>query len=106
LINRRILRRKTQISEGNLVQSAQLKDETKSTFVEKNSADWLRRAVGSQMPLEIWVWRSISVKTLRTFIHDGWGGRGILRFLFWLEEHFPFWFGENGQYPLVVIRKP
>ena len=55
LINRRILRRKTQISEGNLVQSAQKKDETKSTFVEKNSADWLRHAVGSQMPLEIWV---------------------------------------------------
>ena len=57
------------------------------------------------MPLEIFVWRSVSVKVLRTFIHDGWGGRGILRFLFWLEEQFPEWFGENGQYPLVVIQK-
>jgi ubiquinone/menaquinone biosynthesis C-methylase UbiE len=105
-INRRILGRKTQISEGNLAQSAQKQDDTKSTFVEKSSADWLKRTVGSQMPLEIWVWRSVSVKVLRTFIHDGWGGRGILRFLFWLEERFPHWFGENGQYPLVVICKP
>jgi hypothetical protein len=105
-INRRVLGRKTQISEGNLAQSAQRKDDTKSTFVEKSGADWLKRTIGSQMPLEIWVWRSVSVKVLRTFIHDGWGGRGILRFLFWVEERFPHWFGENGQYPLVVIRKP
>lgn len=104
-INRRILFRKSQVSEGNLAQSAQKMDDTKSTFVEKNNADWLKRTVGSQMPLQILVWRSVSVKVLRTFVHDGWGGRGILRFLFWLEERFPHWFGENGQYPLVIIRK-
>ncbi|MFN2232592.1 MAG: class I SAM-dependent methyltransferase, partial [Anaerolineales bacterium] len=103
-INRRIFR-KSQVSEGNLAQSAQLANGEKSTFVEKNDADWLKRTVGSQIPLEIFVWRSVSVKVLRTFIHDGWGGRGILRFLFWLEEKFPHWFGENGQYPLVVIQK-
>jgi ubiquinone/menaquinone biosynthesis C-methylase UbiE len=104
-INRRILQRKAQISEGNLAQSAQKMDDTKSTFVEKNSAKWLMRTVGNQVPIEILVWRSVSVKVLRTFIHDGWGGRGILRLLFWLEDVFPHWFGENGQYPLVVIRK-
>ena len=104
-INRRILFRKSQVSEGNLAQSAQKTDDAKSTFVEKNDADWLKRTVGGQMPLQILVWRSVSVKVLRTFIHDGWGGRGILRFLFWLEESFPRWFGENGQYPLVIIRK-
>jgi ubiquinone/menaquinone biosynthesis C-methylase UbiE len=104
-INRRVLRRKSQISEGNLAQSAQDKNDTKSTFVEKNSAEWLKRTVGSQISLEIRVWRSISVKVMRTFIHDGWGGRGILRFLFWLEERFPHWFGENGQYPLVIFWK-
>jgi ubiquinone/menaquinone biosynthesis C-methylase UbiE len=105
IINRRILNRKSQISEGNLAQSAQKREDTKSTFVEKNNTEWLKSSVGSQIPLEIWVWRSVSVKVLRTFVHDGWGGRGILRFLFWLEERFPHWFGENGQYPLVVIRK-
>ena len=104
-VNRRILRRKVQVSEGNLAQDAQTDEDAKSTFVEKNTAAWLKRNVGTQMPLEIRVWRSVSVKVLRTFIHPKWGGRGILRFLFWLEDRFPHWFGENGQYPLVIIRK-
>jgi ubiquinone/menaquinone biosynthesis C-methylase UbiE len=105
-INHRILRRKAQISEGNLAQAAQAKDETKSTFVEKNNAAWLKQNVGTQIPIEIRIWRSVSVKVLRTFVHDGWGGRGILRLLFWLEERFPHWFGKNGQYPLVIVSKP
>ena len=73
-INRRILRRMVQISEGNIAQSAQKKGDKKSTFVEKNNAKWLKSTVGTKIPLEIWVWRSVSVKVLRTFIHDGWGG--------------------------------
>jgi ubiquinone/menaquinone biosynthesis C-methylase UbiE len=105
-INRRILRRKAQVSEGNLAQAAQDRRDTKSTFVEKNSAAWLKANIGNQMPLDIRVWRSVSVKVLRTFAHDRWGGRVLLRFLFWLEERFPHWFGENGQYPLVVVSKP
>jgi len=104
-INRRLLRRKQQIDEGNVAQAAQKKGDTKSTFVEKNTATWLKANVGTQMPLEIRVWRSVSVKVLRTFAHDGWGGRSLLRFLYWLEERFPHWFGENGQYPLVIISK-
>jgi ubiquinone/menaquinone biosynthesis C-methylase UbiE len=104
-INRRILRRKRSIDEGNLAQAAHSKGDTKSTFVEKNDAAYLKREIGTQMPLEIHVWRSGSVKVLRTFAHDGWGGRSLLRGLFWLEEHFPHWFGENGQYPLVIISK-
>jgi ubiquinone/menaquinone biosynthesis C-methylase UbiE len=80
-------------------------DVPKSTFVNKNNAAWLKREVGTRMPLEIFVWRSVSVKVLRTFILEGWGGRNILRFLFWLEEKAPRFFGENGQYPLVVISK-
>jgi hypothetical protein len=57
------------------------------------------------MNFDIYVWRSVSVKHLRTFVHDGWGGRVLLRFLFWLEDRFPHFFGEKGQYPLVVIYK-
>jgi hypothetical protein len=33
------------------------------------------------------------------------GGEAFLRFIFWLEERSPLFFGENGQYPLIVIRK-
>jgi len=101
-VNHRILQRKAR-PDGD--QPAPADHSVKGTFVEKNTPAWLGRAVGDQMSIEIFTWRSVSVKVLRTFIHDGWGGRGILRLLFWLEERFPRWFGENGQYPLVIIHK-
>lgn len=79
----------------------------RGTFVSKNNAAWLKREVGSRMPqgrkLEIFCWRSLSVDFLRTFIHKRLGGRVFLRLVFWLEERFPHFFGERGQYPLVVI---
>lgn len=75
------------------------------TFVHKHDARWLKDNVGALMPVEVRVWRSVSVRFLRTFVHDGKGGRGLLRLLAWLEERFPRFFGEKGQYPLVVITK-
>jgi ubiquinone/menaquinone biosynthesis C-methylase UbiE len=79
----------------------------RGTFVSKNNAAWLKRQVGQALPqgrrLEIWCWRSVSVEFLRTFIHQRLGGRGLLRLVYWLEERFPHWLGEIGQYPLVVI---
>jgi SAM-dependent methyltransferase len=77
----------------------------KSTFVSKYGADWLIEQLKPLMSFDIYVWRGISVKHMRTFIHQGWGGQQLLRFLFWLEERFPRFFGKHGQYPLVVIRK-
>ncbi len=76
------------------------------TFISTHNAGWLTREVGDEIPLTIWVWRSVTVRFLRTFIHDGLGGRGLLRLLFWLEERFPHFFGRVGQYPLIEIHKP
>jgi hypothetical protein len=42
---------------------------------------------------------------MRWFVRPQLGGEAFLRFIFWLEERFPRFFGENGQYPLIVIRK-
>jgi ubiquinone/menaquinone biosynthesis C-methylase UbiE len=105
IVLHRILRRKPKAAIVNSVGSMQPRNEVKSTFVQKNRPDWFKNEISSQIPVEIKVWRSISVKDMRTFIHPGWGGRGILRSLFWLEDRFPYWFGQNGQYPLVVISK-
>jgi ubiquinone/menaquinone biosynthesis C-methylase UbiE len=102
---RRLLRRPSVSVKQKRDKTDRKPGDPKSTFVDKSTPAWLKREVGTQMPLKIWVWRSVSVKVLRVFIHDGWGGRGILRFLFWLEERFPRYFGENGQYPLIVINK-
>ncbi len=76
------------------------------TYVQKHNAAWLERNVGAHMPVRIWTWRSVSVRFLRTFIHERWGGHQLLQVLFWIEEHFSHFLGKYGQYPLIVIRKP
>ena len=78
---------------------------SKGTFVKKHNADWLRREVGSLMHLEIYVWRSVSVRFLRAYILPNLGGKWLLRQLYTLEERFPHYMGEHGQYPLIVLKK-
>lgn len=54
---------------------------------------------------EIYPWRSLSVRFLRAVIHPWNGGKYWLRLVYWLENKYPRYFGENGQYPLIVLRK-
>ncbi len=82
------------------------KQREKGTFVQKYNADWLKYELKGLVPIEILVWRSASVRFLRTFIHPWLGGKTLLRVLFHFEEKHPHFFGENGQYPLILIRKP
>ncbi len=77
----------------------------KNTFVHKHTPRWFRRTIASQLDTEIYVWRSASVHFLKNYIFDNRGGRRILDWLYRLEERFPRFFGENGTYPLIVIRK-
>lgn len=74
------------------------------TFVEKMDAAWLRREFAGRN-LEIRVWRSVSVRFLRAVIHKPLAGKFWLKILFWLEERFPHYFGEQGQYPLIIFSK-
>jgi hypothetical protein len=46
------------------------------------------------------------VHFLRTVIESNSRGYRALKVLSWLEDRFPRYFGENGQYPLIVISKP
>lgn len=77
----------------------------KGTFTRHITAQTLKTTVGARMPLEIRVWRSVSVRLLRALIHPWLAGRCWLRLLFWLENRCPHYFGEKGKYPLIVIRK-
>lgn len=99
---RRALRRFRRQMRGNIVK----RQEPKGTFVRKNTAASLKRTLGPRMNFDILVWRSVSVRWMRTFIRERLGGKTLLRLLFRLEERFPHFFGENGQYPLIVIHKP
>lgn len=78
----------------------------KGTYVQKYNAAWLEEQLKGEMPYEILVWRSASVRSLRTLIHPWNGGKYLLRWLYGMEERHPHFFGVNGQYPLIVIRKP
>jgi SAM-dependent methyltransferase len=96
-------------SSAQNLQPATYNSKPNGTYVRKHNAAWLKREVSSQLPpgsrVEIGVWRSVNVHFLRTFVHDKLAGRLWLRLLFWLEERFPRFCGENGQYPLIAIRK-
>jgi len=82
----------------------QNEEDPAGTFVQKMTPQWLKHEIGSKMMIEIRPWRSMSTRILRWFVRP-FGGRLFLRFVFWLENMFPKFFAENGQYPLIVIRK-
>src|SRR3989304_1619106 len=79
-------------------------EEPAGTFVQKIPPEWLKREVGSTMTIEIKPWRSMSTRLLRWFVRP-FGGRAFLRVVFWLAGGVPKFFSENGEYPLIVIRK-
>ena len=76
------------------------------TFVEKMTPAWLRRELSGKVEFEIHPWRSLSPRVMRWFIRPGLAGQALLRLVYGLEEKFPRFFGEHGQYPLIVIRRP
>lgn len=80
-------------------------EEQTGTFVEKMTPRWLKNELQDAVRFEIYPWRSLSPRFMRWFIRPQLGGKAFLRFLFWLEETFPRFFGEHGQYPLIVMRK-
>jgi SAM-dependent methyltransferase len=80
-------------------------DDQAGTFVEKLTSRWLERELEGVVQYEIYPWRSLSPRFMRWFVRPQLGGGTFLRFIFWLEERFPRFFGKNGQYPLIVIRK-
>lgn len=81
-------------------------EEPVGTFIHKTSASWLRKQLAGQIDVKITAWRSVNVHFLRTFVHPRLGGRALLSLIFWLESRFPRFYGENGQYPLIVFEKP
>jgi SAM-dependent methyltransferase len=78
---------------------------SRGTYVRKHDPAWLQKEIGSLMPIQIWCWRSVSVRFLRTFIHERFAGRWFLKILYSIEELFPHFLGKYGQYPLIELRK-
>lgn len=85
--------------------AAQTPEAPTGTYTVKNDAPWLKKTLDGRMDFEILVWRSLSVNFLRAVFHEKLGGRALLRWVYQQEERNPHYCGENGQYPLVVVRK-
>ena len=75
------------------------------TFVEKMTPRWLKKELKDAVAFKIYPWRSLSPRFMRWFVRPQLGGKACLHLIFRLEECFPRFFGENGQYPLIVIKK-
>ncbi len=82
-----------------------VEEDPAGTFVQKMTPGWLRKELAGRVNIEIYPWRSLSPRFMRWFIRGNSGGRMLLRVVFWLEDRFPRFFGESGQYPLIVIHK-
>jgi hypothetical protein len=80
-------------------------DDQAGTFVEKMTPAWLKHELAGIVKFEIYPWRSLSPRFMRWFIRPRFGGAALLRLVFGLEERFPRFFGENGQYPMIVITR-
>jgi len=91
--------------DGKKPEAAVNSEEPTGTFVHKSNDGWLREQLKDVTPIEIYSWRSVSTRFTRTYIREKAGGRLILRLIYWLEELFPRFFGENGQYPIISITK-
>lgn len=91
-------------SETKPIEKPAGRSEAVGTFIQKRDAESLRRELSGKFAVDIRVWRSVNVRFQRAVIH-GWPGKIKLRILYWLEERFPHYFGEKGQYPMVIFRK-
>jgi SAM-dependent methyltransferase len=76
------------------------------TFTTKHDYEWIKTNLKSLPGLDVRVWRTVSTKFMRAFIHRKAMGKVWLRILYELEELAPRFFGRIGQYPLILFRKP
>ena len=80
-------------------------DDQAGTFVAKLTPHWLKQELNDALDYKVYPWRSLSPRFMRWFVRPQLGGKAFLGFIFWLEEHFPRFFGKHGQYPMIVIKK-
>lgn len=57
-------------------------------------------------PHELKIWRSLSVRFMRYYVHSWLGGKALLNWVFRYEERHPQICGRKGEYPMMVFTKP
>lgn len=100
------IRRKDRKKEQKVKQIDANASQATGTFVQKLDAAWIKNTLRlpETLSVEIRCWRSVSVRWLRAMIHQPYG-KLALRILFRNEEKRPEFYGEYGQYPLIIVKK-
>ncbi len=75
------------------------------TYIKKLTPEILKAELAGEVQYTVYPWRSVNIKFLRAFIYPWAFGKLILRWIYWLEERHSEYFGNNGQYSMVVIKK-
>ena len=81
------------------------KSKPTGTFTQHITPEWLKEQLDGRINYQIKVWRSASVRFMRSVIQPWLFGKLWLRWLYRQEDKNPEYYGENGQYPLIVISK-
>jgi ubiquinone/menaquinone biosynthesis C-methylase UbiE len=92
-------------AEGNIEAEVTELVRTPGTFTFKHDYAWVMHNLKELPGLEVRVWRSVSTKFLRAFVHQKALGSLWLKLLFWLEERAPKFLGRIGQYPMILFQK-
>jgi SAM-dependent methyltransferase len=100
-----VARRRGREAPGSGQKKKTTTDAATGTYIQKLDADWLRGELGDIMRFDFRVWRSVNVRFLRAFVFRPLAGQLWLRLLYAVEETWPHFFGEKGQYPMVIINK-
>jgi ubiquinone/menaquinone biosynthesis C-methylase UbiE len=69
------------------------------------SYKWFSENVKPWINYDLLVWRSVSVKFLKTYVHHWLFGEKLLSVIYRLEEKYPHVLGRIGEYPMFVVRK-
>lgn len=75
------------------------------TYIDQLTPAVLKDVLGEKITYRVFVWRTLNTRAMRTLIQPWLFGKLWLRLLYALEEKYPRYFGENGQYPMVIIQK-
>jgi len=88
------------------LRAGQPTDQEPKLYFHAHKLKWLERALAGKIAFDLAVWRSVSLRFLKLYVHPWLFGEKLLDFVFWLEERYPRLMGKVGEYPIFVLRKP
>lgn len=75
----------------------------KMLYFHAHNYDYFKQQL--KIPFKLVCWRSISVPFMKTYLHEGLGGKKLLDKIYNMEEEQPEKCGLNGEYPMFVFEK-